>query len=415
MVNFAAFPTEAAMQEAAAAGQTPLGSALAGVEHGAGAVQQFMQRRQQMASEAQQQHLRNLQIQQAGLQLQAEPQMIENQLRMQAHQLAAQRLSQDQKVHGYVMSRLAELKGTPPDQLAQGWSGFRQHLIDSGAPPEDIPKQYDQKAQGAIDRAYSATQIPFAQKLALEEVKGRVSVETAAAKAQTKAQIQAGAQPGVYEKAYQQNEAKKDSDYLDTASTNAANANTILNDTLQLEGLGSQAASQFGAVRGGVMALTPKGQKIRAATSKLVIDLFDTMPHVGRGGSIFINTLIRAKPGEKMSYAAFKNIVAGYKVISQRGIEKNNFANYMKQLGITDRNRIESVWGKYNQTYKMFNDEGIPQTQNMGQWAKFLADNPHLISPAMAHHQAVKIPIPQGFRFPQGGAPALTPSPYGTV
>jgi len=411
MVNFASFPVQEATSIAEKPVQSPLEALTAGVGTGfqtAGQVQQFMQRRQALASEQQQQQMRQLQ-------LQAEPQMIENQLRSQAHSLAAQRLLQDKNIHGYVMSRLAELKGTPPDQLAQGWGNFRQHLIDSGAPPEDIPKQYNQNAQNAIDRAHALATQPFQQKLMLEEMKGRTAVETAAAKAQIKAQIQTGAQPDVEAKAFAQNEGKKNSDYFDTVNTTAANSNTVFDDTLQLEGLGKEAAAQFGAVRGGTMALSQKGQKVRAATSKLVIDLFNTMPHVGRGGSIFINTLLRAKPGEKMSYAAFKNIVAGYKVIAQRGIEKNNFATYLKQIGITDRNRIESVWGKYNQTYKMFNDEGIAQTQNMGQWAKFLADNAHLTSASMAHQQTAKIPIPQGFRFPEGGSPTLIPNPYSTV
>lgn len=407
MVNFAAFPTQAAMQEAAAAGQTPFGAALAGVEHGAGVVQQFMQKRQQMVGEQQQQQLRNLQIQQAGLQLKAEPQMIENQLRMQAHQLAAQRLLQDKNVHGYVMSRLAELKGTPPDQLAQGWSGFRQHLIDSGASPEDIPKQYDQKAQTAIDRAHSLATQPFQQKLMLEEMKGKTAVETAIAKAQTKAQIQSGTQPEVYKKAYDQNEAKKDSDYLDGVAGDVKAANKILVDTQQMGGLGKAGSSQFGALKGNVMALTPSGQQLLQSTSKFVLDKFEGMTHIGQGSRTIMNTIINSKAKSTISYEAFKKIVAAYKAVSQRTIQKNGFVSYMKSIGITDRNRLETIWGQYEQTYKLFDDNGHANFQHVGQWSKFLDDNKHLISPAMAHQQTAKQPIPSGFVFVKGGEPTL--------
>ncbi|NIT57599.1 MAG: hypothetical protein GWN00_15625, partial [Aliifodinibius sp.] len=124
MVQYALFPTKAAMQLGAAA-TSPVASLVGGLEHGVGAMQQFQQRRQQLQMGRQQ-------LQMGQLVLQAEPQLLRNQLQQQAHILASQRLAEDKSSHGYVLSRLAELKGLPQDQMPAQYEQLRQHLIGQG-------------------------------------------------------------------------------------------------------------------------------------------------------------------------------------------------------------------------------------------------------------------------------------------
>lgn len=402
MTEYAAFPLQAAM-DVAEHPAMPVTSALAAAQQGAGAVQQFMQRRADLQTAQQMHQLGAQQIQSGAMQLQAEPQMIENQLRSQAHSLAAQRLQQDKNIHGYVLSRLAELKGTPPDQLAANWGTFRQHLIDVGANPNEIPQQYNSNVQNAIDQAHAIVTTPFEQKKELEEVKGRTAVETAMARQQ----IKTGAEPPTEKKAFDQAEGKKNSDYFDTIATDADNSSKIYNDTLQMGGLGKQVSSQFGVVRGNSMMLTPKGQQLMQSVSQFVLDKFDDIHHVGQAGRLLINQIQKSKAQSTISYDAFKNIVAAFRAVSSRGMEKNKFAAYLKQNGITDRNRIQNIWNMYQQVYPIYDELGHANTKNVGQWEKFLADNPQYMSTAMAHHQTAKVPMHAGLHFIIGGEPTL--------
>ena len=417
MVTLSPFPIEAARDVGNEAGNTPLLAAIKGGFSGAGLVQEYMRNRANLTALQQQNALRQIDlsaypqevqnrlrsqaqtltaadIQNAigKIDLSAHHQEVQNRLRSEAQTLAAAGITNSHQAHSYAISRLAELKNVPDDQIKQNWGEFRKDLLDVGISPTDVPEKYGDNARSAIDHSARIMSEPTQQKIQIEEAKLFYS-------AQAKMQEQQLADQGSAFKSFGQKEGEKNSDYFDTISNNSVSAQKIYNDTLQMQGLGGQIPKSFGVVSGNKMYFTPKGQQVMQSIAKFVLDKYEGMKHIGQGSKQIIDVIRDSKGKNTISYDAFKNIVASYRALSIRDVEKNSYANYLKNLGVVDRNKIQNIWNMYEQKYPIFDNLGHANMNNLRQWDTFLAMNNNLLSIDMSHHIKNKTQVPQGFIF----------------
>jgi hypothetical protein len=224
------------------------------------------------------------------------------------------------------------------------------------------------------------------------------------------AQIQAAETPTTYQKQFQTAEAKEDSAFATKIQQGSDNALQIREDAREMLGAGGQIPQEFGVVRGNMMMLTPQGQLAIKNMNKLVLDMFNTMPHIGRGSNLLINIIKRSKPSANIAYPTFVKVAQSYQALSQRAIEYNKFLNYMRNSNITNRNRLSSIWAQYATKYPISDNKGNPLMENLGNWESFLISNPQLIKGKnITRGTSTQQIVPKGFIFPK------TPSQSGTI
>lgn len=379
---------------AAAQAPTGLSALVGGAEQGIGALQAIRQR--ELQQQALQQQMATQQIAQQAArerlgalpaQLAAEQQRrelaITHDVQENSHlrrQLAMDALNADQAGHVMMSRRMADLALAPPEMKEQKYQDIKSELNSIGYDTSKMPQNYDKRVEHSAQIfLYHSPESAVARQHEFEIGKMKLQQAGQLALAQAKAAIA----PGMTMKAFEQAEGKKNSDFFTDTQNNAAKAEPILNDVKVLKGIGGQIPEQFGKVRGYMMNLTPKGQALMSENNKLIIDRFSQMPHIGRGGNLLLRTIKGEKPGPNMSYAAFMQRINRYETAASFLVEKNKFSNYMKSLGILDRNKIQSIWDDFTTLYSPIDAQGNPHPQRPSRWMEFLQNHPHLIGRAL--------------------------------
>jgi hypothetical protein len=153
-----------------------------------------------------------------------------------------------------------------------------------------------------------------------------------------------------------------------------------------------------------MLYLTKEGQQLNQMMAKFVIDRFNEMKHVGRGGNLMINLIQDSKMKGTINYDAFKKIVNTYRIMARRSMEKLNYLQYMgDKLKVRDRVKLDNIWNNYDIAHPLVSDTGDPLPQNVKQWGGFLTKNPQMLG---AEEQQ-SFQVPTGFSYPAGGEPTV--------
>lgn len=370
---------------------SPLQSAIAGIEQGAGAVQKFLQNRNELARQQQQLQMGQLALQtepqflQAYLQQQqAHNQLTALQIRAMAQTMATNRMLQDKSMHGYVLSRLAELKGLPDEQMGQQYDVLKQHLINQGVSQDELPDKFGPQVKTAVDRAYNEINVPFEQKLQLEEAKGRSSIALAAAKQQMKEGIGGiGAPmpqlPGtapivpispIAEKKFQEAEGKAYSKALTDAVDVSNKSQDLLDDANTF--LTYAPKTIYGPLIGGfVSSFTTAGGLAIKAQNKMVGAMTQQF-HWGRITDREMTIIRGMVPSLRMTREGaikFANIV---KASALRGIEYQKFMEATRQVGIRSASQAQTIWNRFMQEHPIISADGTIHTENISGWQSYL-------------------------------------------
>ena len=185
------------------------------------------------------------------------------------------------------------------------------------------------------------------------------------------------ATPG--EEAFAKETSKANAKYFSDVGEKSASAQQIYNDNKIIQGIGGQIPQELGVISGHVVRFSPKGIAYLKATNSLVVDKFNDMKHTGRGGLVFLKTLLASKPSALMPIETVRYITNGNMTVTGRQIQQNDFNSFLKDNGFVDQAKIRSMWAAYNRAYPMFNNKGDPQLQNVGQWRAFLQNNPSVL------------------------------------
>ena len=424
------FPGQAAQELAGEVGtgniQNPVQTLLSSAFQAAGDMQKFQANKQALTAGAQINQQRQMEMEafpeltrqklEAGAQINQQRQMemkafpeltrqkleagaltaesLKNTLKQQAFTLQQSNVERNEAAHAYAMHRLAELKNVPDSEIAKQWPEVRNELIQTGVNEKVFPEKYDSSVRKDIDRSYDILSAPdqrqFAQKLQLMMLRNQQS--------QINQQMKlAGDNP--MEKSFGQEEGKKNSDYFDSIALNSISSQKLYNDTLQMGGTGKLASSKFGAIHGNSMALSTEGQRSLQSMSQFVLDKFETMTRIGQGTTAVLDLIKDSKAKSTISYDAFRTIVNSYRALSLRTIEKNRFADFLKNNGVVDRNRIENIWNMYEITHPIYDNNGKVNSQNIGQWENYLSTHKNLYSPIMSGAISQKTSIPPNYVF----------------
>ena len=227
---------------------------------------------------------------------------------------------------------------------------------------------------------------------------------------QREAAVKAAATPTPYVKAYSEAGAKADQAFATQIQQDSDQGIKLRGITRSMIGTAGQIPSEFGVIMGNQMNLTPRGLQLIKQANQFVLANFEGMKHIGRGGNLLLRIIRKSKPSPNMPYSTFQNVVRSYEALSQRAIEYNNFVNYMHEQGITDRNRLSSIWSHYTTAHPLSDDQGNPNMQNLGKWESFLDDNPHYLGRNVSRETRKEtVDIPKGFKFPTMPQRTTTP------
>jgi hypothetical protein len=326
------------------------------------------------------------------------------QQQLAAQQIAASKLNMEQTKHKLVDTDLADVYSAPEAQQADIYAQKRKEWIKIGIDPSEVPEQYDANMQTEAKGAYNRSS-PVAAQRKLEgdiykvQLKGQYDIQTAQQKGVAAAK--AAATKGTpQQQAFQTAEGQKNSAYFDTINTNSDKASEIYNQAAKLIGTAGQIPNDLGILKQGKLMLTPKGRELLANTRQMILKMFANMPHVGRGGNLLQTNIKGSKPAVSMPYQAYINVAKWYRAASSLTMEKNQMAQVLKQNGITDRNRINNIWDRFQEAYPISDAQGNVIEENTKKWPKFLQDNPGLISGAAGGVVNVPPPSIAGKKLP---------------
>lgn len=281
-----------------------------------------------------------------------------------AHQLVASRLSNEEHVHNYLQSRLADLATMPKNQRAAAYTQVRDEAIRAGAPEEDLPQDYNPQVESAIQLASqhspeAADERKFQQQVHLTELQNRGKLQVAqvkpAAELQTALAVQNLKNQGQMEIAKIRNIAdsptekaqaerlNKNMAAINETATEASEHTIPLYNRLQ-EAL-KQVPNGTGPLAGKLVWTTPEGQYFRSLLNQAQGD-FVKQFHFGRMTQLEFNLLRQAVGGENINESALRKLFNNKLGEANKAIDKFHFFHSKLQGGAKDPDQITEDWMK---------------------------------------------------------------------
>lgn len=334
--------------------------------------------------------------------LQEEPQRFtteqrksEEDIQKQSMANAASRLSNNELQYHIMKTDLADVYSAPKDQQQQMFDAKKKEWANVGIDTGKIPKDYDAETHAEAKLAYeNSPKTMQARKDMMDifktQLQGRAQIESAMAKAKIE---QAGKLPPQQE-AFQKTEGEKNSAYFDTINTNADSAAGIYNQATKMIGTAGQIPKDLGLIKGGKVYFSPEGRELLANSRQLILKLFAQMPHIGKSGNLLLKFIEGSKPGVTMPYKAYVQVAKWYQAASKLAMEKNEMALVLKQHGITDRNRINSIWNRFQEAYPLSDEKGNVNVENANKWPEFLQNNPGVLTGFAGGGTQANVPPP---------------------
>lgn len=326
---------------------------------------------QEPAAFQSQQQQESLANQLAALKVQQEPEAF--QLQQQKEQMVnkAAQLALHSSQAGYTANRAADIVDLPAQYQEDAYQKLKPELKKLGIDTSNMDPSYTPRMQDYFKQmSQTAPQNADTRKLQgqvyLQKLKNLGSVQTAVAKA-------AGTPTPL-----SKSEATANSAYRTDVITNSGNANTIVQDMKNIQGaLNKASTGYFGPAANLTKA---EGQEMKKYLNQFVLDRFEGMKHIGRGGRYLMSIIKGSKPQDWMRRSAIQHIIDTTQAVSQRIRQKEQFTQFMWSHGIQDRGAIDSIWNKYMDKYQLVNTKtNIVNKQNVGKWAQFLQANPRLV------------------------------------
>ena len=161
-------------------------------------------------------------------------------------------------------------------------------------------------------------------------------------------------------------------------STQAQKASQIQNDALDIRNTATNNPGAFGIVKGSAIRLNQSALLSYAKMQKMVLDLFSNLPHISRG-NMMLRIVQDSKISPHMKLPQIIQFANTYYMATQYIKDNNDFASFLSDHGVTNNNKIQTLWNKYEKAYPQVSSRGKPNLQNEGKWVRFLHDNPDLV------------------------------------